>query len=214
VETQPEFVVHHYTAAGLADRAVRYWRRAGRMAKPEVSASRSDWPFDKRARARRDSSRFHESYFGRTSAPRSADKSTDCSLGLHLPRLNAPVYVRASLCERLGDTPRQIFPVLGGLCFVYFNRGEIGRAHELAEQMMVLARSNGSREWLVWAHYALAASRMEWGDFLSARSHFEQVIERVQRISGIRAGAEYIRRVNEKQKGRLVRKDEFSCQHI
>src|SRR2546426_8890370 len=32
VETQPELVAQHYTAAGCAEQAVRYWQRAGQQA--------------------------------------------------------------------------------------------------------------------------------------------------------------------------------------
>jgi tetratricopeptide (TPR) repeat protein len=32
VETQPELVAHHYTEAGLSERAIPYWRRAGERA--------------------------------------------------------------------------------------------------------------------------------------------------------------------------------------
>ena len=32
VETQPELVAHHYTAAGCHEQAVRYWQRAGQQA--------------------------------------------------------------------------------------------------------------------------------------------------------------------------------------
>ena len=31
-ETQPEVVAHHYTEAGLAEQAIRYWHRAGQRA--------------------------------------------------------------------------------------------------------------------------------------------------------------------------------------
>ena len=32
VETQPELLAHHYTAAGLSDQAMRYWQQAGQRA--------------------------------------------------------------------------------------------------------------------------------------------------------------------------------------
>jgi hypothetical protein len=49
-------------------------------------------------------------------------------------------YSRArELCHQLGETP-QLFPVLWGLYTVYVNRGELRTAHEVAEQLLPLAR--------------------------------------------------------------------------
>ena len=50
-------------------------------------------------------------------------------------------YTRArELCERLGDPP-ELFPALLGLWAVYYLRGELRKAYELAEQLLRRAQS-------------------------------------------------------------------------
>jgi predicted ATPase len=67
------------------------------------------------------------------------------------------VYARArELCQQVGE-PSQLFTVLRGLRFFYVGRGELQTAHELAEQLLTLARSVQDRDLLLEAHRGLGA---------------------------------------------------------
>jgi predicted ATPase len=86
------------------------------------------------------------------------------------------VYSRArALCQQIGETP-QLFPVLGGLCSFYFNRGELQTALELAAQLLRLAQSVQDPGLLLWAHYAMAISLASQGELTAARAHLERGI--------------------------------------
>ena len=64
-------------------------------------------------------------------------------------------YTRArELCERLGDPP-ELFPALLGLWAVYYLRGELRTAYELAEQLLRRAQSAHDPALLLYAHHAL-----------------------------------------------------------
>jgi predicted ATPase len=85
-------------------------------------------------------------------------------------------YIRAQeLCERLGDPP-ELFPAMFGLWTVYLVRGELRRAHELAEPLMRLAQRAHDPALLLYAQFALADTSFWMGEFLPAREHFEIAI--------------------------------------
>jgi predicted ATPase len=86
------------------------------------------------------------------------------------------VYTRArELCQQVGE-PSQLFTVLRGLRFFHVGRGELQTAHELAEQLLTLARSVQDRDLLLEAHRGLGASLYWGGEFALAREQLEQGI--------------------------------------
>jgi predicted ATPase len=86
-------------------------------------------------------------------------------------------YTRArELCERVGDPP-ELFPALWGLCIVHLLRGELRKAHELAQQLLRLARSTThDPTLLLLAQFALGNTSFQMGEFLRAREHLEMAI--------------------------------------
>ena len=59
-------------------------------------------------------------------------------------------YSRAwALCDQLGRSA-ELFPVLRGLWNYYFVRGELRRAHDLAERLVALAEEQGTRSAAPW----------------------------------------------------------------
>ena len=85
-------------------------------------------------------------------------------------------YTRArELCERLGDPP-ELFPALLGLWAVYYLRGELRKAYELAEQLLRRAQSAHDPALLLLAHLALGDTSFSMGELLLAREHLEMAI--------------------------------------
>ena len=138
VETQPELLASHYTAAGLAGQAILHWQRAGARA-IERSAN---------VEAISHLTTALELLQTLPDAPERVQQELDLSIALGMPLVltkghAAPeveaTYARArELCRQLGDTP-QLFPVLFGLRRFYFMRGELQTAHDLEEQLLRLA---------------------------------------------------------------------------
>jgi predicted ATPase len=137
-ENQPEVLARHLTDAGLAERAIPYWRRAG-----ELVAGRS---------ANLEAIGHLSKGLELTGALPSTDQRVDDELTLRLA-IGGPLmaikgysspeveqnYGRArELCERLGRSA-ELFPVLRGLWNCYFPRAEIQRASELATRLVDLA---------------------------------------------------------------------------
>ena len=137
-ETQPELLAQHFTDAGLAARAIPYWRRAG-----ELAAARSA-----NVEAIAHLSKGLELVGTLPETPEQLDEELALRLAIGGPLIAtkgnaAPeverTYSRAwALCEQLGRSD-ELFPVLRGLWTDHLVRGEFRRAHDLAERLVVLA---------------------------------------------------------------------------
>ena len=140
VETQPELVAQHYTAAGCAEQAVPYWQRAGQQAS--------------------DRSAYLEAVSHLTTGIELLKTlpETPCSVLQHALTLHialgaalqiakgnaAPevehAYTQArALCQQVGETP-QLVPVLFGLWRFYVARSQLHTARELGDTLLRLAQ--------------------------------------------------------------------------
>jgi predicted ATPase len=79
------------------------------------------------------------------------------------------------LCERVGDPP-DLFRALLGLWIVYVLRGELRRAHQLAESLLQRAQSAHDPAQLMQGHAALGITLYSMGEFLPAKEHLENTI--------------------------------------
>jgi predicted ATPase len=85
-------------------------------------------------------------------------------------------YARArELCRALGDPPQTI-PVLYGLCLFYLVRGEINKARDEGERLLVLAQQAGEIGYVIGCHWQIGASILYQADLERSRWHFEQAI--------------------------------------
>jgi class 3 adenylate cyclase/predicted ATPase len=174
-ETQPEVLAQHLTEAGLAARAIPYWRLAG-----ELAAGRS---------ANVEAIAHLSKGLDLVQTLPDAVERLDEELGLRLA-IGGPLiategiatpevertYSRASaLCEQLGRSA-ELFPVLRGLWNCYFVRGELQRAHELAVRLVALAEEQGAPLRRALARRALGTSLFYFGRFADAASELNQGI--------------------------------------
>ena len=140
---EPEVLAQHLTEAGLAERAIPYWRRAG-----ELAAGRSA-----NLEAIAHLSKGLELVGTLPDAPEHLDEELALRMAIGGPLIAtkgypAPeverTYSRAwALCDQLGRSA-ELFPVLRGLWNCYFVRGELQRAHDLAERLVALAEEQGT----------------------------------------------------------------------
>jgi predicted ATPase len=85
-------------------------------------------------------------------------------------------YTRArGLCEQLGYPP-ELFHALFGLYAVYFVRGEMRPARDLAEELLRRAQRADDPARLMFAHLALGFTSYQMGELLLARQHIEMAI--------------------------------------
>ena len=85
-------------------------------------------------------------------------------------------YSRAwALCEQLGRSA-ELFPVLRGLWNCYLVRGELQRAHDLAERLVALAEEQGAPLRRALARRALGTTLFFLGRFADAMAALDEGI--------------------------------------
>jgi predicted ATPase len=172
---QPELLAHHYTEAGLAEKAVGYWHHAGQ------SAVQRSAHVEAMAHLRQGLAILET--LPETPERRQREVDIHISLGISLLATKGPAaqdveqtYTRARhLCEHL-EAPHQLFPVLRGLHAYYNVRAELQTAYAQGEQLLTLAQQVQDTAMLVAAHRALGATLYQLGAVASAHTHFAQGI--------------------------------------
>jgi predicted ATPase/class 3 adenylate cyclase len=175
VETQPELLAHHYTAAALPEPAIAYWQRAGQRA---IERSAHAEAIEHLRQGLAVLSTLPET-------PARLQQELDLQVALG-PALRATqgsaapdvehAYARArELCAQLGDTP-QVFPVLRGLINYYQNRGDVQTISQLGEQLLRLAQAQPDPAHLLLAHHQLGIVLLNRGEPAAARTHHTQAL--------------------------------------
>jgi len=174
-EAQPELLAHHYTEAGITEKAVYYWHRAGqnaiqRSAHVEaISHLRTGLELLQTLPETRERVQQEVDMHIILGASLLATK------GHAVPEVEQ-TYLRAQhLCAHL-DNPRQLFSVLRGLWNCYAVRAELQTAHALGEQLLTLAQQVQDSRMLVAAHRALGGILYHLGAVAAAHTHFAQGI--------------------------------------
>ena len=97
-------------------------------------------------------------------------------------------FTRArQLCERLGDPP-ELFPALLGLWAMYYLRGELRKACDLAELLSRRAQSTQDPALLLYAYLALGDTSFSMGEWLLARKHLDLALSFYDRKGPILIG--------------------------
>jgi class 3 adenylate cyclase/predicted ATPase len=173
--TGPEVLAQHLTEAGLAARAIPYWRRAG-----ELAAGRSA-----NVEAIAHLSTGLELIARLPNAAEQLDEELALLLAVGGPLIATEGYAVAevertygrawALCDQLGRSD-ELFPVLRGLWNCYFVRGDLQRAHDLAGQLAGLAEEQGEPLWRALARRALGTTLFVLGRFADATAALNEGI--------------------------------------
>jgi class 3 adenylate cyclase/predicted ATPase len=182
-ETGPEVLAQHLTDASLAERAIPYWRRAGELAAGRSANAEAVAHLSKALEligTLPNSSALLEEELALRMAiggPLMATK------GYGAPEVER-TYSRASaLCDQLGRSA-ELFTVLRGLWSYYNVRGELQRAHELAERLVVLADAQEAPLRRALARRALGTALFFLGRFADATAALDEAIVIDDAIAG------------------------------
>jgi predicted ATPase len=166
-DTQPEVLARHFTDGGLGERAIPYWGRAG-----ELAAGRSA-----NVEAIAHLSKGLELLATLPDAPERPAEELALRLAIGGPLIATKGYAASevertysrawALCDQLGQSA-ELFPVLRGLWHCYFVRGELERAYDLAERLVVLAEEQGTLVHQALARRARGATLFCLGRFADA----------------------------------------------
>jgi class 3 adenylate cyclase/predicted ATPase len=175
MENQPELFAQHYAEAGLAEKSVTFWGKAGHR-----SAARSAM-----AEA---AAQFHKGLDQLALLPDNRERQRTelefrSALGAVLQAVKgfaAPdtgqAYARArELWEQLGF-PSELLQVSYGQSLHHVFRGELDLAQRLAEDLLRLSRRRNDSAGLVLGHTSSGRNLMLAGRFASSGTHLEEVL--------------------------------------
>jgi predicted ATPase len=174
-EADPAMLARHYTEAGLFERAIVHWQRAGQRAIEHSANAEAighlTTGLDQLRSLPADPERLHRelellTMLGPVLMP---------TKGYGSPEVEA-VYSRAlEVCRQVGETSRT-FSVVRGLWELYDVRGDLATAREMAAELLRLASHADDSGLLVIAHNALGETLTYRGDFALAHEHLERGI--------------------------------------
>jgi class 3 adenylate cyclase/predicted ATPase len=182
IDSQPELFAQHYAEAGLIEKSVACWSKAGhrsaaRSAMAEAAAQLQKG-LDQLALLPDTPERQRQELEFRSAL----------SAVLHAVRgLAAPetghAYARTrELWEQLGS-PSEFLGVPFGQSRYHMYRGEFDLAQRLDEDLLRLSRQRNDSGGLVLAHYSSGGTLMVAGRFASSRSHLEEALALYDPIS-------------------------------
>ena len=175
VENQPELFARHYTEAGLFEKSITYWGKAGHR-----SAARSAMA---EAAAQLQRGLDQLSLLPDTSERQRRELEFWSTLGAVLSTVKGfaasetgRAYAHArEVWERLGS-PTEFLQVPYGLARYHMHHGELDMALGVDEDLLRLSHQRRDSGGLVLGHFSSGRDRMRSGRFASSRSHLEEAL--------------------------------------
>jgi predicted ATPase len=172
IDSEPELLAQHYAEAGLVEKSVAYWEKAGRR-----SAARSAMA---EAAAQLQKGLDQLALLPDSPERRRQELEFCSALGaalLFAKGLSAPetghAYARArELWEQLGS-PSEFLGIPYGQSFYHAFRGELDRAQSIAEDMLRLGHRRNDAAGVVLGHLSCARGLLYRGKFGQSKSHLE-----------------------------------------
>jgi predicted ATPase len=175
MDSQPELFAQHYAEAGLVEKSVAFWGKAGRRSVTRSAMAEAAVQFqqglDQLARLPDNRERQRQELEIRSSlgavlraVKGQAAPETGCA------------YARAGeLWEQLGSPSEFLHVPLGQSTYHVF-RGELDVSQRLAEDLLRLSGQRKDSAGLVLGHFSSGRNLMFVGRFASSRSHIEEAL--------------------------------------
>jgi class 3 adenylate cyclase/tetratricopeptide (TPR) repeat protein len=175
METEPELFAQHYAEAGLVEKSVAYWGKAGRR-----SAARSAMA---EAAAQLQKGLDQLALLPDTPERQRRElelRSSQGAVFVAIKGTAAPeterAYARAhELWEQLGY-PSGFVQIPYGQSANHILRGDFALAQRLAEGLLRVSRQRGDTAGMVLGHYSAGRNLMFTGKFAAARWHLERAL--------------------------------------
>jgi len=175
MDSQPDLLAQHYAEAGIPEKSVAYWGKAGRRSTARSAMAEAVAQFQKG---------LDQLALMADNPERLRQELEYCStLGAALRLVKgqaAPetghAYARArELWERLGS-PTEYLHVPYGQSRYHAFRGELDLAMRLHEDLLRLSRQRSDSAGLVLGDYSAGRNLMFAGRFVPSRSHLDEVL--------------------------------------
>ncbi len=177
VETQPELVAHHYTEAGLNQRAISYWQKAGQIARERSANAEAINHFTQGLRLLEKVPEAPDRASQEVALQTMLGQSLIQTQGWATPEVQRAFNQARKLIDQDGETS-QYFQVMYGLFTYHAVRAEWQPALEVADQCLVAAQSTQNPISLVLAHYLKGVVLLLKGELVLAQEQLLQGITR------------------------------------
>jgi predicted ATPase len=172
---QPALLARHCAEAGLAEKAVAYWRKAGRQA-------HARWATTEAVALLRKGLDLLDCL---PDGPGRQQLELDLQLALGLALIDAKghsvpevgsTYARARALAEQIDRPEYLWQALWGQWMFHRNRGDYKLALALAEQTEKIGEAHSNVLMQLVGRHASGFTRLHLGDFVAARALLEHVL--------------------------------------
>jgi predicted ATPase/class 3 adenylate cyclase len=172
---EPEILAHHATRAGLADKAMHYWRLAGEQALARSATAEAVAQLDRGLELLVDLPDGSEGRRRELGLQLVLGPALIAAKGFAAPETSR-AYARAcELCRELGDIPK-LLPALYGQSVVHWQRAELAAAHEVARELLRLAEEQGDAAAEVVGHRILGTFLFQLGRLAESLTHSERAL--------------------------------------
>ena len=173
VDAEPELLARHCAEAGLAERAVDYWQRAGQSALARSATAEAVAHLSEGLRVLAAVSEGVEPQRRELGLQLALGQASIGAKGFAAPETGR-AYARArELCGELGDAP-ELFPALYGRFIVHFQRAELATALEAARELLTLAEERGDAAARVTGHRIVGSALYHLGRLAESRARLEE----------------------------------------
>jgi predicted ATPase len=176
-ETQPEWLAHHYTQAGLTEQAVAYWQLAGQQASDRSAHLEAISHLTTGIELLKTLPETTERTQHAVTLYIALGAALQMAKGFGAPEVEHAYTQARAWCQQVGETP-ELVPVLVGLWRFHNVQSQFHTARELGETLLRLARQAHDPALAVIAHYALGLTWFCLGALPTARQHLEEGLAR------------------------------------
>ena len=174
-EVRPELLAHHFTEAGLAEKAVGYWLKAGLRSRDRSANVEAIGHLTKGLAlvgtfAESPGRDAQELQFLTTLGP-----TYIAARGYAAPEVGPILHRALELCRRIND-PRQLFGIMLGIWEWRIVRGDLRVCMDLAAEGMELAQRLNDPGMMMEAQFMPGVTMFYRGEFASARSPLRERI--------------------------------------
>jgi class 3 adenylate cyclase/predicted ATPase len=173
---QPELMAHHCTCAGMVERSVEYWDKAGRMAVQRSTMAEAAAHFGKALELLGSLPKNPEERSNERSLQLALAGALTAAKGWASPEAGE-AYARArELCRDAPDGAQVATAWAGALSYLH-NSAEIRGSHELANELLQLSEDRNDSETKLIAHRNVGISLLFRAEFSRALAHLRRSLD-------------------------------------
>jgi class 3 adenylate cyclase/predicted ATPase len=175
MDSQPELFAQHYAEAGLVEKSVVHWGKAGRRSAARSAMAEAAAQFQKALDQLALLPENHERQQRELEFWSALGAALRFVKGQATPEMGHAFGRARELWERLG-CPSQFLHIPYGQSFYHMYRGEFNLAQRLDQDLLRLSRERNDSAGLVLAHASSGRNLIYAGRFAAAKSHLEEVL--------------------------------------